>query len=153
MGLGGGLLGGGAGGGPGGGGRNSRERPLRVVFQVLGGEVRHVHRRNSTVIAVHERSKVAGVQQTLRVAIQLCCCALGGRSMQWVFDVREGKGTAIFDRGRSRYEGNWRNDRRHGRGLESLYDGSRFAGDFEEDIRQGEYVSSLSLSRAVLHAL
>ncbi len=60
--------------------------------------------------------------------------------MQWRNDLREGKGTAVFDGGRSRYEGDWRRDLRHGRGLEALRDGSRYAGSYLCGIRQGEYV-------------
>ncbi len=66
-----------------------------------------------------------------------CACALCG---QWEHDLREGRGIAVYDRGRCRYEGEWHVDHRHGRGLETLRDGSRYAGDYVGDIREGQYV-------------
>ena len=59
---------------------------------------------------------------------------------QWANDLRCGAGVAVFDKGRSRYEGMWFSDRKHGRGLEALFDGSRYAGDYRFGIREGEYV-------------
>jgi hypothetical protein len=56
---------------------------------------------------------------------------------QWDRDKRHGNGLLIMDEGRSRYEGMWHGDWRNGRGLETLPDGSKYAGEYVDDIRQG----------------
>ncbi len=71
------------------------------------------------------------------VCVCMCACFAVLR-MQWSCDVRSGRGESVFDDGRSRYEGMWANDRRHGRGIETLTDGSRYSGEFVAGLRHGE---------------
>jgi len=56
---------------------------------------------------------------------------------EWRQDIRHGKGRHSWADGSS-YEGEWANDHRHGKGKHSWADGSTYEGEWEDDERHGK---------------
>jgi hypothetical protein len=50
-------------------------------------------------------------------------------------NLKSGEGTANYDGG-DMYEGDWKNDRFHGRGI-LITDGDRYEGDFSKGAKEG----------------
>ena len=56
--------------------------------------------------------------------------------------LKEGRGILLYDKNdekkRKRYEGDYKNDKREGKGIMYWNDGARYEGDFKNDKREGK---------------
>jgi hypothetical protein len=56
---------------------------------------------------------------------------------EWVMGKKEGRGLQIYQDGGLQYEGEWQNDRQHGKGKLLETNGSYYEGEFKEGLRNG----------------
>jgi len=56
----------------------------------------------------------------------------------WKLDKRDGKGTCSYDNGVGEYEGGWKDDMRHGKGIMSVPNEYEYEGAWKEDREEGK---------------
>ena len=88
-------------------------------------------KENNMVIAIDltEKTKVPNVSPEPAFELVNGAVYKGERSKE---GLREGKGIQLWEDG-SKYEGEWLNDKAHGKGTYQTIYGAKYAGDWKED--------------------